>query len=98
MLERLDQQKKLTTNQWKIFVAATVGDMLDFFDCLLIAFVLAFIVKVWHLTYGQSAAILLASGVSAVTAVAIIGPTPGIVISRCAVGSAFERRLISPSS
>ena len=39
--------------------------MLDYFDFLLIAFVLALIVKDWHLTYGQSAAILLSSGVSA---------------------------------
>src|SRR5215471_9252176 len=65
MLEHLEQQKKLTTNQWKIFAAATIGDMLDFFDFLLIAFVLAFIVKDWQLTYGQAAAILLSSGVSA---------------------------------
>ena len=65
MLEYLEQQKKLTINQWKIFAAATIGDMLDFFDFLLIAFVLAFIVKDWNLTYGQSGAILLASGISA---------------------------------
>ena len=65
MLELLDQQQKLTTNQWKIFTAATIGDMLDFFDFLLIAFVLAFIVKDWNLTYGESGAILLASGISA---------------------------------
>ncbi len=39
-----------------------------------------------------------AAGTSAVIAVAVIGPTPGIVISRRATGSAFERRLISPSS
>src|SRR5215469_4658954 len=65
MLEHLERQKKFTINQWKIFAAATIGDMLDFFDFLLIAFILAFIVKDWHLTYGQGAAILLASGVSA---------------------------------
>ena len=53
MLEYLEQQKKLTINQWKIFAAATIGDMLDFFDFLLIAFVLAFIVKDWNLTYGS---------------------------------------------
>src|SRR5258708_29706252 len=64
MLEYLEQQKKLTINQWKIFAAATIGDMLDFFDFLLIAFVLAFIVKDWNLTYGESGAILLASGIS----------------------------------
>src|SRR5580704_9986106 len=65
MLELLEQQKKLTANQWKIAGAATLGDMLDFFDFFLIGFVLAFIVKDWNLTYGQSGAILLASGISA---------------------------------
>ena len=65
MLEALERQTKLTRNQWLIAGAATLGDMLDFFDFLLIGFVLAFIVKDWHLTYGQSAAILFASGVSA---------------------------------
>ena len=65
MLDLLDQQQKLTANQWKIAFAATVGDMLDFFDFFLIGFVLAFIVGDWHLTYGQSGMILLASGISA---------------------------------
>ncbi len=65
MLHLLEQQKKLTKNQWLIAGAATLGDMLDFFDFFLIGFVLAFIVKDWNLTYGQSGAILLASGVSA---------------------------------
>jgi hypothetical protein len=41
---------------------------------------------------------LPAAGTSAVIAVAAIGPTPGIVISRRATGSALERRLISPSN
>jgi MFS transporter, putative metabolite:H+ symporter len=65
VLEHLEQQKSLTTNQWKIFAAATIGDMLDFFDFYLIGFILAFIVRGWHLTYGQSGAILLASGIAA---------------------------------
>src|ERR1700751_1441027 len=65
MLELLDRRQKLTANQWKIAFAATVGDMLDFFDFFLIGFVLAFIVADWHLTYGQSGMILLASGISA---------------------------------
>ena len=65
MLEKLDAQQRLTANQWKIAFAATIGDMLDFFDFGLIAFVLAFIVKDWHLTFGQSGMILLASGISA---------------------------------
>jgi MFS transporter, putative metabolite:H+ symporter len=65
MFESLEQQTKLTENQWKIALAATLGDMLDFFDFLLIGFVLAYIVKDWHLTYGQSGSILLASGIIA---------------------------------
>ena len=65
MLELLEQQTKLTANQWKIAGAATLGDMLDFFDFFLIGFVLAFVVKGWHLTYGEAAAILLASGITA---------------------------------
>ena len=65
MLDLLESRKKLTANQWKIAGAATLGDMLDFFDFFLIGFVLAFVVKEWDLTYGQSGAILLASGVSA---------------------------------
>ena len=60
MLDLLEKQQKLTVNQWKIAGAATLGDMLDFFDFFLIGFVLAFIVKDWNLTYGQSGAILLA--------------------------------------
>jgi putative MFS transporter len=65
MLEHLERQKSLTTNQYKIFAAAMIGDMLDFFDFYLIGFVLAFIIGGWHLTYGQSGAILLSSGIGA---------------------------------
>ena len=65
MLEHLEKQETLTTNQWKIFAAATIGDMLDFFDFYLIGFILAFIIGGWHLTYGQSGAILLSSGIGA---------------------------------
>jgi putative MFS transporter len=66
MLERLETQKKLTANQWKIIATANVGDMLDFFDFFLISYVLAFILKDWQLTFGQSAAILVSAGLGAV--------------------------------
>jgi putative MFS transporter len=66
MLELLEQQRTLTANQWKIISAAILGDMLDFFDFFLIGFVLAFIVGAWHLTYGQSALILLSAGIGAI--------------------------------
>ncbi len=66
MLERLEKQKTLTANQWKIIATANVGDMLDFFDFFLIGYVLAFILKDWQLTYGQSAVILISAGLGAV--------------------------------
>src|ERR1700730_4271337 len=66
MLEYLDKQTRLTGNQYKIITAAVIGDMLEFFDLYLIAYVLAFIAKPWQLTYGESMAILLSSGVGAI--------------------------------
>jgi putative MFS transporter len=66
MLDLLERRTQLTSNQWKIISAAILGDMLNFFDFFLIGFVLAFIVGAWHLTYGQSAWILLSAGIGAV--------------------------------
>jgi len=68
MLELLDRQTSLTVNQWKIFSACFFSLALDFFDFFLIGFVLAFFVTDWNLTYGQSAMILLSSGVASVPA------------------------------
>ncbi len=66
MLDVLERQQTLTINQWKIFAASLFSIMLDFFDFFLIAFVLAFFVTDWHLTFGQTGLILLASGVSSI--------------------------------
>ena len=66
MLDLLDQQKSLTLNQWKIFTACLFSIVIDFFDFALIGFVLAFFVKDWHLTFGQSGAILFASGIGSI--------------------------------
>ena len=66
MLDLLEQQKSLTVNQWKIFSACLFSIVIDFFDFALIGFVLAFFVKDWHLTFGQSGAILFASGIATI--------------------------------
>ena len=66
MLDMIERQARLTLNQWKIIVAAILGDMLDFFDFYLIGYVLAFIVGPWQLTFGQSAMVLLSAGLGAV--------------------------------
>ena len=73
MLELLERQQTLTGNQRRIVFAAILGDMLEFFDYFLIGFVLAFIVGPWQLTYGESAIILLSSGVGAMIGAGIWG-------------------------
>jgi putative MFS transporter len=65
MIELLEQQKKLTVNQWKLICTANVADLLDFFDFFLIGYVTAALTKEWQLAYWQGGAILLASGLGA---------------------------------
>src|SRR5262245_43844332 len=66
MIELLEQQRKLTTNQWKLICTANLADLLDFFDFFLIGYVTAALTKQWSLTYWEGGAILLASGLGAV--------------------------------
>src|SRR5438034_11676105 len=66
VMSYLERQTTMTGNQRRIILAAMLGDMLEFFDYFLIGFVLAFIVGPWKLTYGQSAIILLSSGIGAI--------------------------------
>src|SRR5438876_8415973 len=66
MIELLERQKKLTTNQWKLICTANLADLLDFFDFFLIGYVTAALTKQWSLTYWEGGGILLASGLGAV--------------------------------
>src|SRR6266850_7167515 len=66
MIERLEQQERLTSNQWKLICTANIADLLDFFDFFLIGYVTAALTKEWQLPYWQGGAILLASGLGAV--------------------------------
>ena len=66
MLEYLEKQTKLTGNQWRLLSVAILCDMLEFYDFFIIGFVLAFVAGSWKVTYGQSAIILLSSGIGAI--------------------------------
>src|SRR3954464_5828849 len=66
MFEILDRRTSLTGNQIKILSAAIIGDALEFFDYFLIGFVLAFLIGPWKLTFGQSAIVLMSSGIGAI--------------------------------
>src|SRR5258707_13681728 len=73
MIELLEQQKKLTSNQWKLICTANLADLLDFFDLFLIGYVTAALTKEWSLTYWQGGAILMASGIGAPPGAFILG-------------------------
>ena len=73
MLRALDQQQKLSTNQYKLIAAAIFGFGLEFLDYFLIAFILTFITGPWGLSFGDSAAILLSSGVGAIIGAGYFG-------------------------
>src|SRR5258706_4623340 len=61
----LGRQHPLSRQQWRVVWLAAIGGMLEFLDAYIIAFVLAFIIGPWKLQYGQSAIVLLSSGVGA---------------------------------
>src|SRR5438552_5891054 len=65
MIELLERQKRLTSNQWKLICTANLADLLDFFDLFLIGYVTAALTKQWSLTYLEGGMILLASGIGA---------------------------------
>lgn len=73
MLELLEQQTRLTGNQHRLLTVAILCDMLEFYDFFVVGYVLAFIVGPWKVTYGQSAIILLSSGLGAILGAGLWG-------------------------
>jgi putative MFS transporter len=64
-LRAIDAHSTLSRNQWLLVAACATGGMLEFLDGYIIAFVLAFIIGPWQLSYGQTAMVLLSSGLGA---------------------------------
>jgi putative MFS transporter len=63
---QIDKQTRMTGNQWLLTGAASLGNMLEFWDQYLIAFVLAFVIRPWGLSFGTTSLILLASGAGSI--------------------------------
>jgi len=72
-LQQIDKQTHLTWNQKLLVATVVVAATLEFFDYYVVAFVLAFITKPWHLTFGVSAVILLSAGVGGIAGAFIWG-------------------------
>ena len=56
----------LDRRYWTIFGLLAIGIALDFFDFFIVGYLVAAVGPQWHLTYGQSVAMLLSGGVGAI--------------------------------
>ena len=72
-IRQLDESHTLTNQQKIILVLASIHGMLEFFDQFIVAFVLIFVMKPWHLTYGESAIVLLSSGIGGIIGAIVWG-------------------------
>jgi MFS transporter, putative metabolite:H+ symporter len=87
----------LHARYWTAFALLSAVGVVDFFDFFSVGFLVAVIGPQWHLTYGESAAILLGGGVGAIAG-SLVGGALGDVWGRkamivwgtfiCAIGAA----------
>ena len=63
----------LNRRYWRSFAIIAAGSMLDLFDFFIVGYLVAELGPRWHLTYGQSAIILLSGGIGAIISAPIWG-------------------------
>ncbi len=63
----------LNRRYWTIFILMSAVFVFDFFDFLVVGYLLAAVAQEWHLTYGQSAVILYSGGVGAIVGAVMFG-------------------------
>src|SRR5215471_8805330 len=63
----------LNSRYWITFAVMSAVVMFDFFDFLVVGYLLAAVASEWHLTYGQSAVILYSGGVGAIVGAVVFG-------------------------
>jgi MFS transporter, putative metabolite:H+ symporter len=63
----------LNARYWAIFILMSAVFVFDFFDFLVVGYLLAAVNQEWHLTYGQSAVILYSGGVGAIVGAVLFG-------------------------
>ncbi|HJU15018.1 MAG TPA: MFS transporter [Stellaceae bacterium] len=94
----LFDQAPLNRRYWVTFILMSAVFVFDFFDFLVVGYLLAAVRGQWHLTYGQGALILYAGGVGAIVGAVSFGAfadawgrKPQIIIGGfiCAVSSAL---------
>jgi putative MFS transporter len=63
----------LNRRYWTTFTLMSAVFVFDFFDFLVVGYLLAAVAREWHLTYGQSAVILYSGGVGAIVGAVAFG-------------------------
>ena len=63
----------LNRRYWTIFILMSAVFVFDFFDFLVVGYLLAAVAREWHLTYGQSAMMLYSGGVGAIVGAVVFG-------------------------
>lgn len=66
----------LNSRYWRTYSVLTIGIALDYFDFMIVGFLIAVVGPQWHLTYGQSSVILLIGGVGGIVG-ALVGGSLG---------------------
>ena len=63
----------LNRRYWFVFALMAAVFMFDFFDFVIVGYLLAAVAPEWHLTYGQSAVILYSGGIGAIAGAILFG-------------------------
>jgi putative MFS transporter len=70
---RLFDEAPLNRRYWLIFALMAAVLVFDFFDFVIVGYLLAAVAPEWHLTYGQSAVILYSGGIGAIVGAVLSG-------------------------
>src|SRR5215475_5716522 len=77
-LDRIEQSR-LTPRYYATIVLIVLQEMFEFYDFFLVGYLVSVLAPGWHLTYGQSAMMLLSSGVGAIVGAMIGGRFADII-------------------
>ena len=73
------EKSNLTPRYYATIVLIVLQEMFEFYDFFLVGYLVSVLAPGWHLTYGQSAMMLLSSGVGAITGALIGGKFADLV-------------------